>query len=283
MALVSASIIDTWAAANGNIGEAVFSEEWNRSFLGFDLAIKEGSQIWSGETQTLSSDIFMNFQYVKEGNTITRIQEFEDETHANNNYKTRFINGADILLGTDNEPLKKLISNTNFFSGDLVTLDESELKENIAFNDDNEYFGKGNKDVLKLDKVKEMINAGYYPVSGSALKTWVKPKHSYDGYYSDWIVTLTQAVKVGNTEEINTPDNPGNNPGETVTETSTGDEHKLLAIGRIFVEDLTRLRERTLTSTTQSSMPLSGNIPPTAPSPLTRMAPRPLRLFRGQA
>lgn len=235
-ALVSALVIDTWAEANGGIGEAVYSSEWNRSFLGFDLAIKEGDQIWSGETQTLSSDIFMNFQYVKEGNTITRIQEFEDETHANNNYKTRFINGADILLGTDNEPLKKLISNTNFFSGDLVTLDESELKENIAFNDDNEYFGKGNKDVLKLDKVKEMINAGYYPVSGSALKTWVKPKHSYDGYYSDWIVTLTQATKVGNTEEIDGPDDQHH--GDEVTETSTGDEHKLLAIGRVFVEDL---------------------------------------------
>jgi len=38
-----------------------------------------------------------------------------------------------------------------------------------------------------------LIADGYYPVSGSAFKEWIKPTHSYDGYYSDWIVTLTEA------------------------------------------------------------------------------------------
>ena len=40
--------------------------------------------------------------------------------------------------------------------------------------------------------VDSLINAGYHPVSGSAFQSWIKPKHSYDGYYSDGIVTLTE-------------------------------------------------------------------------------------------
>ena len=44
-ALVSAATIDAWASQNGNPGEAV-TDKWNRSFLGFDLAIKEGKQAY---------------------------------------------------------------------------------------------------------------------------------------------------------------------------------------------------------------------------------------------
>ena len=45
-ALVSASDIDTWAASNGNPGAAVV-DRWNRSFLGFDLALKEGEEVYA--------------------------------------------------------------------------------------------------------------------------------------------------------------------------------------------------------------------------------------------
>ena len=218
MALVSASVIDTWAAANGNIGEAVFSEEWNRSFLGFDLAIKEGSQIWSGETQKFTSGMNMGYSglYYADDNIVD------------------FVNGAmpegmeDVMRDKNNDPLKLLVSNTNFYSGELRTLSDGDLRVDKD----------GGKVYVNMTVVNGLINEGFYPVSGSAFKTWVKPQHSYDNYYSDWIVTLTQAVKNQTTEEIDTPDDPGENPGETVTETSTGDEHKLLAIGRIFVEDL---------------------------------------------
>ena len=48
MALVSAATIDAWAASNGNPGEAVV-DKWNRSFMGFDLAIKEDEQAHSGD------------------------------------------------------------------------------------------------------------------------------------------------------------------------------------------------------------------------------------------
>jgi hypothetical protein len=131
----------------------------------------------------------------------------------------------DVMKDKKGDPLKLLVSNTNFYSGELTTLDGSVLRKDI-----------NGKVYVNMVKVNELINDGYYPVSSSAFQTWVKPEKSYDGYFSDWIVTLTQATKVGNTEEIET--DPEEHPGEEVTETSTGDEHKLLAIGRVFVEDL---------------------------------------------
>ena len=214
-ALVSALVIDTWAEANGGIGEAVYSSEWNRSFLGFDLAIKEGDQIWSGETQKFTSGMNMGYDGLY---------------YADNNI-VDFVNGAmpegmeDVMKDAKGNPLKLLVSNTNFYSGELTTLDGSVLRKDI-----------NGKVYVNMVKVNELITAGYYPVSSSAFQTWVKPEKSYDGYFSDWIVTLTQATKVGNTEEIET--DPEEHPGEEVIETSTGDEHKLLAIGRVFVEDL---------------------------------------------
>lgn len=215
-ALVKASVIDYWAENYGNgIGQAVFSEEWNRSFLGFDLAIKEGDQIWSGETQKFTSGMNMGYDGLY----------YSDDNIVN------FVNGAmpegmdDVMKDKKGDPLKLLISNTNFYSGELKTLDGSKLRKDI-----------NGKVFVNMVEVNNLINDGYYPVSGSAFQTWVKPEKSYDNYFSDWIVTLTQATKVGNTEEIDGPDDQHH--GDEVKKTSTGDEHKLLAIGRVFVEDL---------------------------------------------
>jgi len=221
-ALVSASDIDTWAAANGNIGEAVFSEEWNRSFLGFDLAIKEGDQIWTDQVQSFTSGMNMGYDglYYADNNIV-------DFTY-DSNWNRHMPEGmSDVMKDTKGDPLKILISNTNFYSGELRTISDSDLRKDI-----------NGKVYVNMPNVMNLINEGFYPVSGSAFKTWVKPKKSYDNYFSDWIVTLTQATKVGNTEEIDGPDDPEEHHGDNVTETSTGDEHKLLAIGRVFVEDL---------------------------------------------
>ena len=220
-ALVSALTIDTWAQANGNIGEAVYSSEWNRSFLGFDLAIKEGDQIWSGETQKFTSGMNMGYDGLYYSNNNTVAFEYDE------NWNRLMPNGmSDVMTDKDSNPLKLLISNTNFYSGDLETLSDEQLKKDM---------GEG-KVYVNMEPVLDLINRGFYPVSGSAFKTWVKPEKSYDGYFSDWIVTLTQATTVGNTEEIDGPDDQHH--GDEVKKNSTGDEHKLLAIGRVFVEDL---------------------------------------------
>jgi hypothetical protein len=48
------------------------------------------------------------------------------------------------------------------------------------------------------DVKRELLQKGYLPVDGTANKTWVKVGGTADGYFSDWIVTLTEA-KTDNT------------------------------------------------------------------------------------
>ena len=68
-----------------------------------------------------------------------------------------------------------LSSNMNMYCGDL--------KE---YND------------LNGVNIAKLLSDGYLPVAGSADKKWVKVGGCADGYYSDWIVTLTKA-NTGNT------------------------------------------------------------------------------------
>ena len=223
-ALVSALVIDTWAesaeakALGIDLGSSVI-DKWNRSFLGFDLAIKEGNQIWSGKTQKLNSGLNMGYDglYYADDNIVN----FENGNMPNGM--------SDVMKDAQGNPLKILIANTNFYSGVLKKINDSDLRKDL-----------NGKVYLNMAYVNEnLISKGYYPVDGSAFKDWIKPEHSYDGYFSDWIVTLTKATRVSNapTTPTVTPDTPN---GDEVTTTSTGTEHKLLRIGRVLVEDLYR-------------------------------------------
>ena len=107
-----------------------------------------------------------------------------------------------------------LNSNMNMYCGDL--------KE---FND------------LNGVDIAGLLSQGYLPVSGSADKKWVKVGGCADGYYSDWIVTLTEAkrpgLQKGNVLLVKEED--GEYTG-TVEYWRKGS----VKSGRIFVEDLAR-------------------------------------------
>ena len=89
---------------------------------------------------------------------------------------------SDEMKDAKGNALRILDSNTNFYSGIVVKLNDSDLRVDL-----------GGKVLVNMVRVNQLIADGYYPVSGSAFKEWIKPTHSYDGYYSDWIVTLTEA------------------------------------------------------------------------------------------
>ena len=73
--------------------------------------------------------------------------------------------------------------------------------------------------------IDNLLSQGYLPVTGGASKKWVKVGGCADGYYSDWIVTLTEAK--GRTSE---PDeDPHIEEKSILVETQSG---------RIFCEDL---------------------------------------------
>lgn len=99
----------------------------------------------------------------------------------------------------DGKMIPYLVSNTNQFAGVPLTHADS------VITDSNMKISKEGKDCLNLPKFAAAVRGGYLPVNGSALKTWVKFKES-DGYYSDWIVTITKAKRLeGETETHNVP------------------------------------------------------------------------------
>ena len=78
--------------------------------------------------------------------------------------------------------------------------------------------------------IDNLLANGYLPVSGSANKKWVKVGGCADGYYSDWIVCLTQAKTVSGTPEVKQiSQNPG---GYYVT------VQDVIESGRVMCEDL---------------------------------------------
>jgi hypothetical protein len=49
--------------------------------------------------------------------------------------------------------------------------------------------------VINLPRIKQLVDEGYLPVKDKSLTEWVKVGKS-DAYYSDWIVTLTEAKRI---------------------------------------------------------------------------------------
>ena len=87
------------------------------------------------------------------------------------------------LLGDDNKVMFYSSENTNMYGGIIIDLSEDEMKTT-----------QDGKTCLNLVKFKELADAGYHPIS-TDLKKWVKWQAACDGYYSDWIVTLTEAKR----------------------------------------------------------------------------------------
>ena len=91
--------------------------------------------------------------------------------------------GEDIYIIIDGKKIPYLNANMNMYSGDVRTLSDSDMK-----------ISKDGKECLNLPAFKALFDEGYLPVQSKDLRTWVKWQ-GCDGYFSDWIVTLTNAKK----------------------------------------------------------------------------------------
>jgi hypothetical protein len=193
-ALVSAATIDAWASQNGNPGEAVV-DKWNRSFMGFDLALKEGAQAQSDVTVKYN-DGPESYSYAKINNEIVAI------------------NGNDNIV-FNGRTINYLTTNKNFYvAADFMTLSDGQIQSEYRVN--GQYMGK----YLNVDYIMTLLGEGWLPVQDKNLREWVKIGVS-DGYFSDWIVTLTEAQRLS-----------GGHPAFTQKKTV------LLEQGRVFCEDL---------------------------------------------
>lgn len=213
-ALVSAATIDAWAATHGNPGEAV-TDKWNRSFMGFDLALREGAEAY--DTDAAGNVNYATYaqapeapEYAWDGESVIRITTGEYETVTVTYdwgtqevtrpiYKDEYKNIMGIGFLTTNE---------NFYVAEAkVTLDQtisinraqlsslSGIQNCVVLKevmDGTQWY----QAVINLPKIEQLVNDGYLPVKDNSLTEWVKVGKS-DGYFTDWIVTLTEAQRIG--------------------------------------------------------------------------------------
>ena len=121
-----------------------------------------------------------------------------------------YYNPTYLLGDADNQKVSFYKDNLNMYGAIVREISEDEMKTT-----------QDGKTCLNLKLFQDLADDGYHPIN-STLKTWVKWQAACDGYYSDWIVTLTEAQRIG--------DNP------------TG-KYSIVYVqriidGRIFCEDL---------------------------------------------
>lgn len=102
--------------------------------------------------------------------------------------------GEDTYIIIDGKKIPYLNANMNMYSGDVRTLSDSDMK-----------ISKDGKECLNLPAFKALFDEGYLPVQSKDLRTWVKWQGG-DGYYSDWIVTLTKAERITTTPPPSDPE-----------------------------------------------------------------------------
>ena len=87
-----------------------------------------------------------------------------------------------------------LITNMNMYSGILYG------GKDEALNDSEMKINKDGKECFNMERIAQLVADGYLPVKDKNLRTWVKWQGG-DGYFSDWIVTLAKAKRIGEKEE----------------------------------------------------------------------------------
>ena len=194
-ALVSAEEIDRWATQEaGGIGETV-NDDWHRSFMGFDFEQRVSDEIFAKDENSADG-----FRYATVG----------DGPMAKNYYW----DGEQVLPLTDEVKstllgVRMLINESNMYCGINGDIDQNNLysKHDRKFMQDGQERTQ-EEDCLDLTLVYQRISDGYYPIEGSNLTKWVKPEGGADGYYSDWIVTLSEAQPIDEPDDPDDPDDP---------------------------------------------------------------------------
>lgn len=168
--LVGWETIHNWAKTNYAGYNDCLKDDWNRSYMGFDFEQIVGEDVYAAivdnqhwtapENQQEGVKYINNFPV-----TGYKIYEFEGNTY---NY---------------------LITDRNQYAAD-----KNETSFIGKYNNKVSTPGIADFDnVPNNDVIRELLGKGYLPVDGTADKTWVKVGGTADGYFSDWIVTLTEA------------------------------------------------------------------------------------------
>ena len=107
-----------------------------------------------------------------------------------------YYNPTYLLGDADNQKISFYSENKNMYGGIVFNFDNSDAAHTMTTTEG----------YLDLTKFQTLVANGYHPTS-SDLKTWVKWQAACDHYYSDWIVTLTEAKRIGDTDDDDDDDN----------------------------------------------------------------------------
>jgi hypothetical protein len=177
--LVSWTVIRDWANSHNMNGNCL-DDTWNRSFMGFDF-----EQMIEG--QCYASD---NEQWDYSTNPATFISSTPKNLTIWGEY---YINGekqTNYVYQYNGEPVKLLSDQMNRYCADVINVTDGELYSDMRDeNNNNAYLGKK----LNTDVIDGLLADGYLPVDNKSLRVWAKVGGCADGYFSDWIVTLTEA------------------------------------------------------------------------------------------
>ena len=169
------------------------NDGWNRSFMGFDFEMMIGDELYAknddGTIKYLTYGDMPDAQYTWDGVSTyggprPAADEFVTDTYGNK--------------------IPVLNANTSMYAGTNGDIDQNQIITShscLSGYQYNQETGKNdkpyyqNQNCLNTKVLFDKVNNGYCLVDGSKGCKWVKIGGTADGYYSDWIVTLTEAKK----------------------------------------------------------------------------------------
>ena len=201
--LVSWKTISQWAGIYGTEND-ILADGWNRSFMGFDFEQVIGDDIYVLSDQN-DLDENGNIVYIKnkKGETVPKKVPVYAKISDMSPAKDWAWDGEKVIKLTDEIKNSYLTYTDNNGKTHKVPLLVEQTNEYCGVNGDIDgnsiYLKKqlpGSQqidDVIDLTIFTNKAKNGELPVVNSTLLKWVKVQGGADGYYSDWIVTLTEA------------------------------------------------------------------------------------------
>lgn len=180
------------------------NDGWNRSFMGFDFEMMVGPEIYAkngdGSIKYLTYGDLPDSQYAWDG-----VSTYGGSRPA----------ASDFVTDSEGNKIPVLDARTNMYAGTNGDIDQNQLitshscLSGYQYNQEtqqNDLPYYQNQNCLNTKVLFDKVDAGYCLVDGSKGCKWVKVGGTADGYYSDWIVTLTEAKKYDTPTPPSDPD-----------------------------------------------------------------------------
>ena len=201
-ALAGAKAIDDWADSDEakalnlpSLGDPVYSERWNRSFVGLDFEGLNKEDCYLDPAVTVKASDFRadNTNYVIYQGAIVSANDF--------NWEQELTYKGEAVKYLDDQVANKAFGEKMKVDGNQVTkstFTKDLNKASLETQYNTTLAGNTDVRVFNFDQLLGYINEGCAPTSSDM--NMIKITGARDYVYSDWIVTLTEAKKVDEDE-----------------------------------------------------------------------------------